>query len=371
MKILIFNWRDIKNPLSGGAEILTHEMAKRWVKWGHRVTQFSASFPDGVKQETIDGVQIIRRGAPDILSFSIPVHFWAFWYYWTKFRGRFDLVIDEIHGIPFFTPLFVKERKVALICEVANEIWGQMFAFPWSMIGLLTEKFYFYVYKKTNFLTISLSTQKDLISAGIPKEKITILPMGVTLYPLKKRPAKEKQPTLIFVGRLCRMKGIAEAISAFKLITKTFPKARFWIIGSGDKAYIKYLENLVKRKKLVNQVKFFGFVSEKEKFAYLARAHLLLHPSKREGWGLVVHEANSVGTPVVAYDSPGLRDIVRNGVNGRLCMNCSPEKMAKIAIDLLKNLSLYRQLQRDGLVEVKKASWNKTAKVALATLERV
>jgi len=369
MKILILNWRDIKNPLSGGAEVLTHEMAKRWIRWGHQVTQFSATFPGGEKEEIIDGVRVIRRGKPDIRSFSLPVHFWAFWYYLTKFRGKFDVVVDEIHGIPFFTPLFVKEKKVALICEVAKEIWDQMFKFPWNLAGRLVEKFYFKIYKNIHFLTISPSTKKDLISAGIPSSNITILPMGVTLNLPKKLPPKESSPTFIFVGRLCKMKGIDEAIGAFSLLIKDFPRAKFWIVGDGEKEYVDYLKRLVRHKKLKNQVKFFGFVSEKEKFKLLAKAHLLLHPSRREGWGLVVHEANSVDTPVVAYNSPGLRDVVKNGKNGLLCQENTSENMAQLTIRLLKNKTLYQKLQKGGLDEVKSHTWEQTAKVALEILK--
>ena len=58
-KILILNWRDIKNPNSGGAEVLTHEMAKRWVLWGHEVTQFSSKFRGAKGEEVVDGVRII------------------------------------------------------------------------------------------------------------------------------------------------------------------------------------------------------------------------------------------------------------------------------------------------------------------------
>mgnify|MGYP001575152852 CR=1 FL=1 len=371
LRILIFNWRDIKNPLSGGAEVLTHEMAKRWVRKGHRVTYFSAVFAGCQREETIDGVRVIRRGAPDILSFSIPVHFWAFWFYWTKFRGKFDVVIDEIHGIPFFTPFFVKEKKIVLICEVAKEIWGQMFSFPWNLIGRLVEKFYFRIYKRILFLTISPSTKKDLIKAGIPAKSITILPMGVTLNLPKNLPSKEKNPTFIFVGRLCKMKAVDEAIRAFALIIKNFPRAEFWIVGDGEREYVDYLKKLVSQKELRKNVKFFGFVDEGKKFILLAKAHILLHPSKREGWGLVVHEANSAGTPTVAYNSPGLRDVVKDGKNGILCEENTPQDMSEKLISLLENKSLYQKLQKGGLEEVKKHDWNKTAKVAIEVLDKL
>src|SRR3989344_1025890 len=111
MNILILNWRDIKNPKGGGAEILTHEMAKRWAEKGHKVTQFSALFEGGHQEETIDGVKIIRQGHSDLRFLFSSVHFLAYKFY-KKNSNNFDAVIDEVHGIPFFTSLYVNKRKV-------------------------------------------------------------------------------------------------------------------------------------------------------------------------------------------------------------------------------------------------------------------
>lgn len=371
MKILILNWRDIKNPEGGGAEILTHEMAKRWVKWGHEVTQFSASFPGGEPEEIIDGVKIIRRGSPTIRSLSIPVHLAAFWWYQKNGKGRFDVVIDEIHGIPFFTPPYVKEKKIALICEVAQEIWDQMFSFPWNWMGHLIEKFYFKIYQRIPFLTISPSTKMDLLKCGISENQITVLPMGVNLLPVSQKIKKEKTPTLIFVGRLCQMKGIEEGIKAFRLIQKKISQAQFWIVGTGERDYVSKLKSHVRELKLSHSVSFFGFISEKKKFALMKRAHLLIHPSVREGWGLVVIEANNVRTPAVGYNVPGLRDSIKEGRTGLLTQENTPEFLAKGVVRLLKDKELYKKLQNNALAWSKKFTWEKTAKESLELIERL
>ncbi|MBI2029072.1 glycosyltransferase family 1 protein, partial [Candidatus Gottesmanbacteria bacterium] len=62
MRILWLNWRDIKNPNAGGAEIMTHQTAKRLVKAGHTVTIITSKFKNCAHQDTIDGVKIIRKG---------------------------------------------------------------------------------------------------------------------------------------------------------------------------------------------------------------------------------------------------------------------------------------------------------------------
>src|SRR5438309_329776 len=99
MRILILNWRDIRNPASGGAEILTHEVAKRWVDMGHIVTQFSSKFPNAKRDETIDGVRYLRSGQ------WWNVHGFAAIYYIFYLRNKTDLVIDEVHWFPFFSAI--------------------------------------------------------------------------------------------------------------------------------------------------------------------------------------------------------------------------------------------------------------------------
>ncbi|MBI4039336.1 glycosyltransferase family 4 protein [Candidatus Daviesbacteria bacterium] len=362
MKILIFNWRDIKNPKSGGAEILTHEMAKRWVKNGHQVVQLASKFAGGENNEEIDGVEIIRRGGP------VTVYFWAWWLYSRQFCGRFDVVIDEVHGLPFFTPLYVKEKKVVLICEVAREIWFYMYPWPVALLGRTLEFLYFKLYKKTQFLTISPSTKKDLINQSVDADAITILPMGLNLPVTLPNEEKEKKLTLIIVGRLAQMKGIDQAIVAFSKICQQYPDAVFWIVGRGEDAYVKKLKELVVKLDLAKQVKFWGFVAEEEKFSLMAGAHILVSCSTREGWGLTVPEAAMVKTPSVVYDSPGLRDIIVSGRTGIILSKNTPDELAGEVINLYSNHRLYQQIQQAAFGQAEKTTWDKTAAVGLEVL---
>ena len=117
LKIVIFSWRGPGHPNLGGAEIVTHEHAKVWVKAGHKVTLFTSFFPGAREREIIDGVEIIRRGKG-----LIGVHLEA-WKWYRNLEDKPDIVFDHFHGIPFFTPLYVREKKVAFIHEVAKEVW--------------------------------------------------------------------------------------------------------------------------------------------------------------------------------------------------------------------------------------------------------
>jgi glycosyltransferase involved in cell wall biosynthesis len=130
---------------------------------------------------------------------------------------------------------------------------------------------------------------------------------------------RESQPTVVFVGRLEEHKRPRDAIRAFEILHAVMPSAILWVIGTGP------LEDEL-RHTAPEGVVFLGKVSPAEKISRLARAHVLIATSVREGWGLVVTEAASVGTPTIAYDVAGLRDSVRAS-NGKLTKE-SPEALA-------------------------------------------
>ena len=94
------------------------------------------------------------------------------------------------------------------------------------------------------------------------------------------------------------------------------PDAVLEIAGAGD--YRPALEQLVASLDLGARVRFLGFVSEEEKLALLRRAWAVALASPKEGWGLTNVEAEACGTPVVASNSPGIRESVRHGETGFL-----------------------------------------------------
>lgn len=369
MKILILNWRDIKNPSSGGAEILTHEIAKRWVKQGHSVTQFSSEFPSSKSKEVIDGVTIIRKGHPDARYFFSSVHFQAFLHYIKNFRGTVDVVIDEIHGLPFFTPLFVKEKKIALICEVADDLWKKTYGPFFGSVGRFVEVFYLRViYNNIHFLTISESTKENLLTNGVKEENIHVIPMGIKLPKINKTFPKEKIPTLIFVGRLSKPKGIEDAFFVLKKVKTRLPKTRLWVVGRGEDEYFNNLKDLVEELDLRDSVNFFGFVSEEKKFELMARAHVLIAPSIKEGFGLTIPEAGLVGTPSIGYNVFGLRDVLLNGENG-LLVEPKIEEMGSAIVNLLKNKDSYQKMQEKSKERAERLSFEESCKVSLQFLK--
>jgi glycosyltransferase involved in cell wall biosynthesis len=360
----MLNWRDIRNRKAGGAAIVTHEYAKRWVKKGHSVTLFTASFKGASSQEVLDGVRIIRQGGP------YTVHLCAFWCYLTRLQGQYDVVIDQIHGIPFFTPLYVTNRHIiAFIHEVAGEIWHYMYPFPFNWIGIMAESLYFRFYRRVQFVTDAQSTKDDLVRKGIKRSQVTVVFPGVSASPLDQLPLKESEPTIIFVGRLCQMKGIEEALSAFSLVLASLPMAKLWVVGTGDEQYVQALRGKVQDLSLENKVRFLGFVSEQRKLGLLRRAHLLVHPSVKEGWGLVVIEANTRGTPAVGYRVSGLRDSIQDGKTGLLVEAHNAVSLAEAMIKVLRDDDHRDYLSSNALEWSRQFSWDEAAGKFLTIIE--
>lgn len=362
MNILMLNWRDPKNPKSGGAEYVTHEHAKAWVKAGHHVHWFTSAFKNSKREERVDGVNFHRRGG------SITVYLLAPFYYLFS-KNKFDVVVDQIHGLPFFTPLYVRKPKIALIHEVASEIWDYMFPFPVNKIGKSIEPFYFKLYKNVKFWTDANSTIDDLEKNGIKRKNCIAINCPINNKTLNKIPTKEKKPTFIFVSRVVKMKGIEEVIRAFFYILRQSKSAQLWIVGDGEKKYVEELKENMRSFSISPKVKFFGHVNEEKKIELLKKAHVLLHASVKEGWGLVVVEAASQATPAVVYNVAGLKDSVKNGKTGIVLKENSSKEMAQEALNLINNKKKYESFQKNCLKWAKSLTWEKATDQSLALLK--
>lgn len=370
MNILVFSWRDIKHPNAGGAEQVMHEHAKGWVKVGHKVIHFSSKTENLLDSEIIDGVEFIRSGYQ-----YLGVQLAGFFYY-LKNRSEIDFVVDEFHGIPFLTPLYVRKPKLAVIQEVARKVWllnplPKPINWIIGIIGFFCEPFVFLLYKKTHFMIGSKSAKEDVIKMGIPSKFITIVPHGVIVPEILFLPKKEKKKTIVYLGKLSKDKGVEDVLKCFSILNKK-GEYQFWIIGKEEsRSYFNRLKKLIKKFRLDGKVKLWGFVSDEKKFDLLARSHALINPSIHEGWGLVNIEANSVCTPIVSYKSAGLIDSVKNEVSGIICTENTPESMAEIIESLLADNLKYQNLIKGAVSWSKEFSWEKSKKLSLELISRL
>jgi glycosyltransferase involved in cell wall biosynthesis len=218
--------------------------------------------------------------------------------------------------MPFFTPLWSDISVRMIIFQLAREVWWHESPFPLSAVGYLLEPAYLQFYRHTPVITISRSTATDLRRLGF-QGHIAIVPVGISAPPAV--PAvKEKEPTFLYVGRLAPSKRIRHLIQALALFRESNGRGTLWVAGSGSARYINSLRELSIRLNVADHVIFRGRVTDAERSHLMTAAHALLMASVREGWGMVITEANSCGTPAIGYDVPGLRDAIVNNVTGLL-----------------------------------------------------
>lgn len=329
MKILILNWRFIKDPLAGGAELVTIEYAKRWVKRHQaEVTWISAPYNKQIKTEIIEGIKFEYIGFPlhrdKVLKMLLLFpYFYLLVYvtYFKKFRNKIDIVIDESHGFPFLTPIYCKEKVVLFIHEYADLIWDKMFKFPVNILGKFFERLILKFYRKYPTVTGSNSTKEELIKIlNFDDQKISIVNHAISLKVLEKPTQKFENFTLLFLNRVVKMKGPERALAIFKMVKETIPEANLIIAGKYDENYKAELDQIIQKNNL-KDIDFKGFISETEKIKLLQKSQVLINTSFKEGWGLVNIEANSQGTPAVAFDVEGCRDSIKNGVNGFVALD--------------------------------------------------
>ncbi|MCS1407544.1 MAG: Glycogen synthase [Verrucomicrobia subdivision 3 bacterium] len=318
MRFLMLNWRDPGNPLSGGAERVSLGYLSALARRGHVVYWYANGFEGGDSSAVYDGVRVVRGGGIGVSILRARR--------WLRSQQRFDLVIDQHHGIPWFAPWWAGTTTVAYVHEVLGPIWNSFYSWPVAMIGCWQEALMLRLYRAIPFWTACRSTEDLLRRHGV--RRITRIPYGVATKVVDPLPDKRMTEPLrlVVVSRLAPNKRIDHAIEAIEVLRRRGVAAELTIVGGGEAEGV--LKARVSRSRLGDVVSFAGTLSEEEKDALLTSSHLLLHTSVREGWGLNVVEANCKGTPAVVYPVPGLVDSTLHERTGIVALREDPEALA-------------------------------------------
>lgn len=342
-RMLVLNWRDPWHPKAGGAEHLTWRILQRLAARGWSIEWFSGAYPNAPAEGVRDGVRFVRDGS------QTTVH-WRAWRRYAK-RCDFDVVIDEINTIPFFTPWYAAP-SIALIYQLAREVWlyegGAI-----GPIGYAAEPVYLLPYRRTPVITISASSARTLRGIGL-RGDIRVIPIAVDEPADDDVPPKVRDRDIIVVGRVTPSKRIEHSIEAAALLRSGGWRGRLRIVGSGPPAYRAALERRAGALGVADTVAFTGRVDDAERRRLMRDASVLWMTSAREGWGLVVTEAARHGTPAVVYDVPGLCDAVEDGVTGRV-VAARPRALADATNGLFAR---YDEFARGALDRSRRLTWD-------------
>ena len=321
MRICVLNWRDLAHPASGGAEIYTEHVLKRWAAQGHQITLVSASVAGRPARETVDGYTVVRVGG----RFTVYREARRWWQ--EHGRGQFDVVVDETNTVPFQAHEWVDDgaRTIALVHQTCEEIWRYNAPWPAGVLGrLVLEPNWLRRLGQAPILAVSASTAESVARFGA--RDVTVVPEGFEPPATLPQVTKESRPTVVFCARMVPYKRPEDVVRAVELAARHLPGLQAWMIGGGPD-----LKRL--KASAPPSVTFWGRVDEDTKMDLMARAHVHVATSIREGWGLVVSEAAALGTPTISYDTPGLRD--STSAAGGVVIPPSPEALAHWLTELL------------------------------------
>ncbi len=363
MNILVVNWQDRLNPNAGGAEVHLHEIFGRIAGWGHDVKLLASGFFGAKKEEVVDGIHVIRTGGRLDFNFFVPYEVKRI-----ERREKTDIIVEDLNKIPFFTPMYVKTPVFAILLHRFGKSIFTETIFPSAVYVYAAESMVPIIYRNIPFDVISESTREDLIKSGIPAHNISLHYCGIDKIIYRPQSRIKKTYSVTFVGRLKKYKSIDHLLYAVAEVVKTFPGIVVTIVGDGDD--LPRLRNICSYLKIEKTVTFTGFVSEQKKVRILQESEIVVNTSIREGWGLTVIESNACGAPVIAANSPGLKDSVKDGYNGILYPYGNIEAIATSIKKLLSDRELLKKLQRNAILWSSRFDWGKSAKGLLGLLKK-
>jgi glycosyltransferase involved in cell wall biosynthesis len=163
----------------------------------------------------------------------------------------------------------------------------------------------------------SRSTARSVVEElGVPAARVEVVPSGIDGGRFRPRQARKLKDAALFVGRLDDRKGLPFLLTAWRRVLEKVPGARLYVIGEGPLR--RRAERQIVRDDMGGTVAFLGRVSEDRLIEWYNAVSCVVTPSALEGFGRTALESVFCGTPVVATDCEGLRDVLEDGEDGRL-----------------------------------------------------
>lgn len=347
---------------NGGGERRYYELTKRLVECGHQVDVLTMRVKDAPDHETINGVNIHRLGPvienPPIRSKSDFIKYFKCVISWIRTHNY--SIIDAQAYSPLLSGLVAskvtKTPIIATIYDTSCNSQDQWIQF--SRLASIAEKTLTKLpYDK--ILTISDATYNSLVNDfGVSESKLKMLYIGVDIKGIDKVKAEPKgENHILFVGRLVPHKHVDHLLEVVNNIKDKIPDIKLTIVGKGVEK--DNLVEYIKEHNLEEHVEFMCDLENDELTYQMKIANMLVLPSTREGFGMVLSEANACHTPTVAYASGGVVEVVEDGVSGYLIEPENKEQLQEKILYILKNKDVECELSQKGRMHVEaKFDWD-------------
>ena len=182
----------------------------------------------------------------------------------------------------------------------------------------------------------------------VDKEKIQILPNGVSTRNVDGREAEKDYTKILFLGRICRNKGISELLEAMDEIHGENPEVTLYLGGIYEED--EYISEVEKR---ASYVKALGWIMGTQKDELLDKCGILVLPSYFEGFPLSVIEGMLHGCAVISTDVGGIPEAIEDGVSGILIKPKDVEGLKKAIKRVVSDKEFAKSLSACGIKTAK------------------
>ncbi|MBD2298352.1 MULTISPECIES: glycosyltransferase [Nostocales] len=200
------------------------------------------------------------------------------------------------------------------------------------------------------FITVSKFLKAELVQQGFPSEKILVHYIGVDTELFQPQPITNREPIVLFVGRLVEKKGCEYLIKAMERVQAENPEIALLVIGDGPLR--NSLENLAKS--LLKNYRFLGSQPPEVVKHWMQIAKIFCVPSIRaesgdcESFGIVFAEAQAMGLPVVSFASGGIPEVVAHQETGFLAPERDVQTLAEYVLQLFNDSVLWQSFSQNG-----------------------
>lgn len=371
MDVLVLNKRDWEHPRSGGAEKNMYELFSRLAGRGHNITVLTSGYPGCKKKTTVDGMQMRRIGSgfslPQPLDTLLAYFVVTAYFHYYQFTRNVDVVYYSHSPLPWL--LLTPHPTVAIYHHIALDSIFETHSFPFSYLGYLAYRIGIYLEKGSTTICVSNSTAEVLRAYGHDPSHIEIVRNGINIDKFDYKPLQNTSsgPKLLYLGGLDGYKGADRLPAIHETVERLRDEqVQLNIAGrEGDKSDVveRYCNN-------TQSAVFHGFISEEKKISLLEDAWLLVVPSRVEGWGMVVIEANACGTPAVGADIGGLQESIRHTETGILSDASDISEFSRSISALLDSPEDIQKMGANGRAWAEKHSWTEAADRVEKTLRR-
>jgi glycogen(starch) synthase len=365
LRILLLSW-EFPPRIVGGLGKHVHRLSMALADAGHTVHVVTRDHPDAPAEEEIDGVHVMRVGEyPPVVPFEelIP---WVMQFNVGVLERATKLLLEEevdlVHAHDWLVAYAAAGVKNLFDLPLVSTIHATEFGrhqgyLPGPMNKLIHQIEWWLTYESRRTITCSQYMHEQIREIfGLPEAKLDVIPNGVDLETVGRPEGVEGfrrnrvglapgEKMIFFAGRLEYEKGVQTVLDALPLVLEKVP-VRFIVAGIGT--HEDALREHTRRDGLDAQVEFTGFVSDDDLRMYYAAADLAVVPSLYEPFGMVALETMAAGTPCIAADTGGLRELVVHDATGLRFSPGDPASLATAILRLLTDSRLDRRLTLDA-----------------------